>query len=98
MIFLLFFYSEDCYDVFNEVYANQVKGKVYRLLFEMNRNTRIMVKTPVGCSQSADTGPIITQGSVEAGVLSSVSIDNGTDVTFVNSDCEVMYHGLKLAP
>ena len=28
-----FFDSEDCYDVFNEVYANQVKGKIYRLLF-----------------------------------------------------------------
>ena len=64
------FYSEDIFHVFNEVYAHQVKGKVYRLLFEMNRNTKIKVRTPVGCSKSADTGPIIMQGSVEAAILS----------------------------
>ena len=86
-----FFDSEDIYDVLGEVYTNDVKGKVYRLLFELNKNARIEVNTPVGTSQSADTGPIVTQGSVEAGVMSSVSIDNGTNVTFVNSDCEVFY-------
>ena len=93
-----FFDSEDIYDVFGEIYASQVKGKIYRLLFELNKNTKIKINTPVGLSQSAETGPIITQGGVESGILSSVSIDNGTNVTFANSDCEVIYHGLKLAP
>ena len=93
-----FFDSEDVFDVFGEVYNNQVKGKVYRLLFEMNKNTRVKINTPVGVSQSADTGPIITQGGVEAGLLSSVSIDNGTNVTFAASDCEVNYFDIKLAP
>ena len=68
-----FFDSEDIYDVFSEIYASQVKGKDYRLLFEMNRNTRIRIKTPVGDSQWSDTGPNLTQGSVEAAVLSILS-------------------------
>ena len=93
-----FFDSEDIYDVFGEIYSSQVKGKIYRLLFGLNKNTRIKVNTPVGVSDSADTGPIVTQGSLDAGILSSVSIDNGTSVTFANSDCEVDYYGLNLSP
>ena len=31
-------------------------------------------------------------------MLRSVSIDNGTNVTFVNSDCEVRYNKIKLSP
>ena len=65
---------------------------------KLNKNTKIRINTPVGVSKPKDTGPIITQGSVEVGVLSSVSIDNGINVTFANSDCEVVYNGLKLGP
>ena len=93
-----FFDSEDIFDCFNEIYSSNVKGKVYRLLFEMNKNTRIIIQTPVGDTQPKNTGPIVTQGSVEGPVLSSVSIDNGTNVTFVQSEVEVMYKSLKLGP
>ena len=93
-----FFDSEDAYDVFSEVYSSGVKGKIYRLLFQLNKNTKIKIRTPVGDTQSKDSGPIITQGGIEAAILSSVSIDRGTDVTFAASDSEAEYHGLKLAP
>ena len=75
-----------------------MKGKLYRLLFEMNKNTRVRIKTPVGETQAKDTGPIITQGGVEGPVLSSVSIDNGLNVTFAQSDVEVNYKTLTLSP
>ena len=93
-----FFDSEDIFDCFNEIYRSQVKGKVYRLLFEMNKNTRIRIKTPVGETQARDTGPIVTQGGTEGPVLSSVSVDNGLNVTFVRSEVEVKYKTLALAP
>ena len=64
----------------------------------MNKNTRITIKTPVGDTQLKDTGPIVTQGSVEGPVLSSVSIDNGTNVTFAKSEVKVSYKNLKLSP
>ena len=96
MTYGVFFYSEDIYDCFKEIYRSQ--GKLYRLLFEMNKNTRVRIKTPVGETQAKDTGPIITQGSVEGPVLSSVSIDNGLNVTFAQSDVEVIYKTLTLSP
>ena len=93
-----FFDSENIYNVFRELYTSQVKGKLYRLLFQMNKNTRIIIKTPVGDSEARDTGPVITQGGVESAVISSVSIDRGTDVAFAASDDEAEYHGIRLAP
>ena len=93
-----FFDSEDIYDVFGEVYLSQVKGKVYRLLFEMNKSTQIIIRTPVGDSEARSVGAVITQGGIESAILSSVSIDRGTDVAFATSDCEAVYHGTQLAP
>ena len=81
------FDSKNLYDCMNEVYNCSVKGKVYRLIYEMNKNIRIKVKTSVGLTPSEDTGPVL--GTVEAGIISSVSLGNGVDVTFADSDCEV---------
>ena len=41
-----FFDREALSDCMNEVYKNEVRGKLYRLLFEMNKNTKISVQTP----------------------------------------------------
>ena len=67
-------------------------------MFEMNKNTRIRIRTPVGVTQPKDTGPVVTQGGVEGPVMSSVSVDNGLNVTFVRSEVEVNYKTLTLAP
>ena len=64
----------------------------------MNKNTRITIQTPVGDTQPKDTGPIVTQGGVEGPVLSSVSIDNGTNVAFAQSEVEVIFKNIKLGP
>ena len=42
-----YFDSESLLDCCSEVYRNKVKGKVYRLLFQLNKNVRIRVKTSV---------------------------------------------------
>ena len=72
-----YFDRENIYDCCNELYRSQVRGKVYRLLFSLNKNSKIRVRTPVGDSQSAETGPCLTQGSVEGAVWSAVNLDNG---------------------
>ena len=51
------FDSESLYDCMNEVYKCSVKGKVYRLIYEMNKSIRIKVKTSVGLSPLEETGP-----------------------------------------
>ena len=81
-----------------ELYGSKLKGKVYRLIFNMNSSSRIKVKTSVGVTQSAVTDPLVAQGTVEAGVISSNNIDKGVNVAFVDSDCEVKYVDLPLAP
>ena len=40
-----YFDRESLADGLNELYKNQVKGKVYRLLYEINKDTRISVRT-----------------------------------------------------
>ena len=85
-------------NVLDQIYSCKVKGKIYRLIYEMNKNVRIKIKTPVGMTQSEDVGPLVTQGSVEAATLSSVSLGNGVNDAFVQSDVEVVYGKITLGP
>ena len=94
-----FFDAEDPYDFLNELYNSKVKGKVYRLIYEMNKNSKVRIKTPVGITDTKNTGPILSQGSVEAAILSSNNIGNGMKETFTDKDKEVEYlDNIKLAP
>ena len=49
-----YFDRESTVDCFYEVYKNEIKGKVYRMLYLLNKNVRIQVRTPVGVSQSVE--------------------------------------------
>ena len=93
-----FFDSESLYDVLGEVHANKVTGKLYRLIHEMNKSSKIKVQTPLGETEEKETGPTVTQGSVEAATLSSVSLDNGVDEGFNEKEREVKYLDIVLAP
>ena len=44
-----FFDRESAADVHYRMYKSNVKGKVYRLLYLLNKNIRIRVRTAVGC-------------------------------------------------
>ena len=96
---MTFFDSENIYDCMNELYNSKVTGKVYRLLFEMNRNVSIKVKTPVGMTESKEVDPLVSQESVEAALLSGNSIGKGIERTFTDETKEVKYTDeLTLAP
>ena len=45
-----YFDSEALVDVMNELYKCEIKGKLYRLLYKLNENIRVSVKTPVGAT------------------------------------------------
>ena len=79
-----FFDSESLLDTLNELYKGNVKGDLYRLLYEMNKDTRIKVRTPVGDSEIRETGETVTQGSIEAGISSSMNLGNGVNDFFQN--------------
>ena len=91
-----FFDFENLEDVMNSLYRLNVKGKVYRLLFKMNENVNIKVKTPVGLTESEETGPIVSQGTVPAAIISSSNIAVGVEEAFKESDKEILYHDIPI--
>ena len=93
------FFDKECLtDVMGEIFKSNVRGKLYRLLYHMNKNTRICVQTPVGVSEEENTGEGLGQGTVEGAIASAVSLDNGVRDYFMNSEEEIHYHGILLAP
>ena len=84
-----FFDRENLRDVMNELYNIGIRGKIYRLMYELNKNTVISVKTPVGLTEECDTGEGVAQGSVEGAVVSAVSLGEGIRYFFKGSCDEV---------
>ena len=89
-----FFDSESLIDCLSELYKSQIKGKLYRLIFRLNENIKITVKTPVGDSDSEDTGKNVGQGTSDGAIISAVNLDNGVkdafdDVTLIAGDGEI---------
>ena len=93
-----FFDSEHLPDCMNELFKNEIRGKIYRLVYKMNENTRIRVQTPVGLSDEKYVGESVGQGTVDGAVISAVSLDNGVEDFFKHSEHEVNYGGIVLRP
>jgi hypothetical protein len=71
-----------------------VQGKLYRLIFEMNKNTKISVQTPVGLTEESDTGERVGQGTLEGAIVSAVNLASGVN----DSEHEVYYGGVEIKP
>ena len=93
-----FFDREALSDCMNELYKNNIRGKLYRLLYQMNKNTRICVQTPVGLTNEKDTGEGVGQGTLEGALISAVNLDNGVDDFFRDSEYEATYEEVDLQP
>ena len=93
-----FFDCESLTDCLNELYKSNVKGKLYRLLHAMNKNTRISVQTPVGTTDECDTGEGVGQGTLEGALVSAVNLDSGVNEHFHDSEYEVSYGNVTLQP
>ena len=75
-----------------------MKGKVYKLMYEMNKDTRISVRTAVGNTEQRETGEGWGQGTIEGAICSAVNLDNGVRDFFATSECEVSYGDMALSP
>ena len=91
-----YFDSEKLIDGLNEVYRSDVKGKLYRLVYELNKDNRITVRTPAGYSDKRETGENIAQGSNDGSLISSSNLSSGVNDFFSDSECEIFYGLLKL--
>ena len=93
-----FFDWESLAECMDALYKSNVNGKLYRLLYAMNKNTRISVQTPVGITEEKDTGEGVGQGTLEGALVSSVNLDKGVNDYFHNSEYEVSYGSVPLQP
>ena len=93
-----FFDFEELSDCMDSLYKRGIKGKLYKLIFEMNKTFNIKVKTLVGTSREEKTDPIVAQGSVEAAIISSNNVDVGVTEKFDDNEREIEYADVKLNP
>ena len=93
-----FFDKEVLKDAMDTLYKCGVKGKLYRLWYEIYKDSQIRVKTASGLTEIRATGENVTQGSIGGAILSSANLDKTLCAYFGGSDCEVSYGDNRLAP
>ena len=93
-----FFDRESLTDCMNALYKCNIRGKLYRLLYLMNRKTKFKVKTPVGLTEEAIRGAGLAQGSLEGALVRSVSLDSDVMEFFKDSSEEANYFSVRLQP
>jgi hypothetical protein len=93
-----FFDREMLRDCMDSLYSNGIRGKLYRLIYEMNKETRIKVRTAVGVSKEENTGEGVGQGTLDGAIISACSIDYSVNEFFSRSCYEISYEGLNLQP
>ena len=93
-----FFDRESLVNGLNELYKSEVKGKLYKLLYELNKDTRISVRTPVGDTEWRETGEGCGQGTIEGAICSAANLDSGVKDFFEDSEYEITYGDVSLLP
>ena len=86
-----FFDWENLIYVLGAAYKRGVQGRIHTLLFELDKNTIISAKTPLGLTQEADTGEGFGQGTVEGAILSANNLDEGMEEYFPPGVNEIFY-------
>ena len=93
-----FFDREMLKDGMDSLYNCGVNGKLYRLIYEMNRSTVLTINTGCGTTQPRRIGANITQGSIGGALISSVNLDMTVNQHFGESQHEISYVDLRLQP
>ena len=93
-----YFDRESLKDGLNELYRSNVRGKAYKLLYELNKDTMISVRTPVGDTVWRETGEGWGQGTIEGAICSAINLDKGVRDFFSSSEYEMTYGDVLLAP
>ena len=92
-----FFDKEEISDVLGEAHKAGLTDKYYRLIYELNKDTIIKVRTAVGESAEEEIDPGLGQGGAESGILSACSLDGGVKDYFKDSE-DVHYGETALKP
>ena len=89
------FFDKECLvDVLDCAYSNNIKGKEYRLLYNLNKRREIKVITSVGETKPEEVIEGLSQGTMESGPLSAASTDSGLMKFFGDSIYEIYYNNV----
>ena len=80
------------------VWGAGVRGKQFRLLYKLNKDTNIKALTPIGLTDEAYTGENTGQGSLPASIVSSLHLDRGVTLYFSSSSYQICYGKVKINP
>ena len=86
------------WDGINAIYNFGIRGKLYRLIYNMNKDTKFKVRTAVGETDEKDTGEKIGQGTLAGANISAANIDYTVNMFFKASMDELSYGGEQLQP
>ena len=87
-----------CNTTLNSLYHCGVKGKEYNLIYELNKENKIQIKTSVGITESFTVGPTVSQGSIGGGLISTINLDFSINRFFFNSSNEIFFHDIRMQP
>ena len=93
-----FFDCQSLQDVLLAINQAGVQGKPLRLLYNLNKNTKIKVSTPLGLTKCAKTGENTGQGNLSSAVASSLHLDIGIQTYFHSSTYHLSYGKVKVSP
>ena len=93
-----YFDSEVLRNALGALYDAGVSGKLYRLWFELNKETEIKVKTGAGMSRTTIVGETVAQGSIGGALVSSLNLDGEVNHFFSGSINEAAYSDVRLQP
>jgi len=93
-----YFDNEILKDAMDTLHKSGVRGKLYRLWYELYRDTQIRVKTAAGITDCRATGKNVCHGSIGGALLSSANLDKTISAYLSGSDCELSYGDKRLSP
>lgn len=93
-----FFDKEDIFDCLETLETLKVNKKAVRMWYQMNKNTKISVKTAFGITNEAEVGDCLGQGTAGAGLVSAANLDLGLQKYFNKSHNVMSYGNVKLQP
>ena len=70
-------------DTLGELHKAEITDELYNLVYELNNDTEIIIRTAVGDTESIEIKELVAQSLIEAGVISSNSFSKEVDAFFL---------------
>ena len=81
--------------VMNDMWTAGVRGRIWRNIYQINKEAKIHIKTPMGITEGIKIGETVKQGSVLASKMASLHTD-GANRMFVNTGLGIQYGEIKI--